>query len=62
MKKIDGVTSEPVEELKIDLPEEVSGKAIEMVNQKKRCNAFYGAKRRERMHLNLKFLQEVSSD
>lgn len=31
IKNIDGVKSEPVEELRIDLPEEVSGKAIETV-------------------------------
>lgn len=35
LKKIDGLTNEPVEELKIDLPEEVSGKAIEMVTKRK---------------------------
>ena len=35
MKKVDGVLMEPVEELRIDLPEEVSGKAIEMVTRRK---------------------------
>jgi GTP-binding protein len=35
IKEIDGAKHEPVEELTIDLPEEVSGKAIEMVNQRK---------------------------
>lgn len=35
MKKIDGVTQEPIEELRIDLPENVSGKAIEMVTRRK---------------------------
>ena len=35
IKKIDGVKCEPVEELTIDLPENVSGKAIEMVNIRK---------------------------
>jgi GTP-binding protein len=35
MKKIDGMTSEPVEELTIDLPDAVSGKAIEMVTRRK---------------------------
>lgn len=35
IKEIDGVKHEPIEELNIDLPEEVSGKAIEMVNQRK---------------------------
>lgn len=35
MKTIDGVKCEPVEELTIDLPEHVSGKAIEMVTRRK---------------------------
>ncbi len=35
IKEIDGVKHEPVEELTIDLPEHVSGKAIEMVTQRK---------------------------
>ncbi len=35
IKEIDGVKSEPVEELIIDLPEHVSGKAIEMVAVRK---------------------------
>jgi len=35
IKEIDGKKCEPIEELTIDLPEEVSGKAIEMVNQRK---------------------------
>ncbi len=34
-KEIDGVRCEPVEELTIDLPESVSGTAINMVNQRK---------------------------
>ena len=34
-KRIDGVLNEPVEELTIDLPESVSGKAIEMVTKRK---------------------------
>jgi GTP-binding protein len=34
-KEIDGVTCEPIEELRIDLPEEYSGKAIEQVNARK---------------------------
>jgi GTP-binding protein len=34
-KEIDGVKSEPVEELTIDLPEVVAGKAIETVSQRK---------------------------
>jgi GTP-binding protein len=35
IKEIDGRKHEPVEELDIDLPDEVSGKAIEMVTQRK---------------------------
>ncbi|WP_224483371.1 translational GTPase TypA [Robertkochia aurantiaca] len=35
IKEIDGVKCEPVEELTIDLPEDVSGKAVEMVTQRK---------------------------
>jgi GTP-binding protein len=35
LKMIDGVKSEPVEELRIDLPDDVSGKAIETVNLRK---------------------------
>ncbi len=35
IKEIDGVKCEPVEELRIDLPEEFSGKAIETVNMRK---------------------------
>lgn len=35
IKEINGVKCEPVEELTIDLPEEVSGKAIEMVNRRR---------------------------
>jgi len=35
IKEVDGVKSEPVEELTIDLPETVSGKAIEMVTRRK---------------------------
>ncbi|MEQ8424231.1 MAG: translational GTPase TypA, partial [Cyclobacteriaceae bacterium] len=34
-KEIDGVKCEPMEELTIDLPEEVSGKAIEVVSMRK---------------------------
>ncbi|MEJ1238546.1 translational GTPase TypA [Chryseolinea sp. T2] len=34
-REINGVKSEPVEELTIDLPEDVSGKAIETVSQRK---------------------------
>ncbi|MBL7472301.1 translational GTPase TypA [Robertkochia sediminum] len=35
IKEIDGVKCEPVEELTIDLPEDVSGRAVEMVTQRK---------------------------
>ena len=35
IREINGTKCEPVEELHIDLPEEVAGKAIEMVNQRK---------------------------
>jgi GTP-binding protein len=35
IKEIDGKKCEPVEELTIDLPEEVSGKAVEMVTMRK---------------------------
>jgi GTP-binding protein len=35
MKQVNGVKCEPVEELTIDLPESVSGKAIEMVTRRK---------------------------
>jgi len=35
IKKIDGKDCEPIEELTIDLPENVSGKAVEMVTQRK---------------------------
>ncbi|PHR95043.1 MAG: translational GTPase TypA [Leeuwenhoekiella sp.] len=35
IKEIDGVKCEPIEELTIDLPDEVSGKAVEMVSIRK---------------------------
>jgi GTP-binding protein len=35
IKEVDGVQCEPIEELSIDLPEEVSGKAVEMVTMRK---------------------------
>ncbi|VAW12421.1 GTP-binding protein TypA/BipA [hydrothermal vent metagenome] len=35
IKEVDGVKCEPVEELTIDLPEEVSGRAVEMVSIRK---------------------------
>ncbi len=35
IKNIDGITSEPIEELSVDLPENISGKAIEKITQRK---------------------------
>lgn len=35
LKKVDGATHEPIEELTVDLPESVSGKAIEMITKRK---------------------------
>ena len=35
IKEVDGVKCEPFEDMTIDLPEEVSGKAIEMVSMRK---------------------------
>ncbi len=35
IREIDGVKQEPIEELTVDLPEAISGKAIEMVTQRK---------------------------
>jgi len=35
VKEVDGVKCEPIEELTIDLPEDVSGKAVEMVTMRK---------------------------
>ncbi|NAS32456.1 translational GTPase TypA [Flavobacteriaceae bacterium R38] len=35
IKEVDGVKCEPIEELTIDLPEDVSGRAVEMVTQRK---------------------------
>ncbi len=35
LKEVDGLKCEPIEDLTIDLPEHVSGKAIEMVTQRK---------------------------
>ncbi len=35
IKEIDGVKCEPVEELTVDLPEDLSGKAVELVSQRK---------------------------
>ncbi|MDY4042803.1 MAG: translational GTPase TypA [Marinifilaceae bacterium] len=50
IKEINGVKCEPVEELTIDLPEEVSGKAIEMVSQRKGSMVDM-EHRNERVHL-----------
>src|SRR5690554_5193515 len=60
IKEIDGVKCEPVEEMTIDLPEEVSGKAIEMVIYVKvKCLAW----NREEIewYVSLLFLLEVLS-
>ena len=50
IKMIDGQRREPVEELTIDLPGEVSGKAIEMVNRRKGSMTNM-EHREERIHL-----------
>jgi GTP-binding protein len=50
IKDIDGVKHEPVEELTIDLPDEVSGKAIEIVTQRRGMLLHMNAKG-DRMHL-----------
>ena len=50
IKMIDGVKNEPIEELTIDLPEEVSGKAIELVTQRRGMMLNMSAKG-DRMHL-----------
>ncbi|SDB87563.1 translational GTPase TypA [Williamwhitmania taraxaci] len=50
IKEIDGVKCEPFEELTIDLPEEVSGKAIEMVSKRK-GDLKVMERRGDRMHL-----------
>ena len=49
-KEIDGVKCEPIEELTVDLPEEVSGKVIELVTQRK-GEMTTMEKRGERVHL-----------
>ena len=41
LKDIDGIKSEPYETLTIDLPPDVSGKAIELVTPEKRRNDCY---------------------
>ena len=51
IKEIDGVKCEPVEELTIDIPEEYSGKAIEMVTKRKGTLANMET-RGERVHLD----------
>lgn len=50
IKEVDGVKCEPVEELTIDIPEEYSGKAIEMVT-KRRGVMLNMETRGERIHL-----------
>jgi len=50
IKEINGVKCEPVEELTIDVPEELSGKAIEMVTRR-RGNMTNMEHRGERVHL-----------
>jgi GTP-binding protein len=50
IKLIDGVKHEPIEELTVDLPEEVSGKAIELVTQRRGMMLNMSAKG-DRMHL-----------
>lgn len=50
IKEIDGVKHEPIEELTIDLPDEVSGKAIELVSMRKGMMLHMNAKG-DRMHL-----------
>lgn len=50
IKLIDGVKNEPIEELTVDLPEEVSGKAIELVTQRRGMMLNMSAKG-DRMHL-----------
>jgi GTP-binding protein len=50
IKEIDGVKHEPIEELTIDLPEDVSGKAIELVSMRKGMMLHMNAKG-DRMHL-----------
>ena len=35
IKEIDGVKCEPIEEMTIDLPEHISGKAVELVTMRK---------------------------
>ncbi len=50
IKMIDGVKNEPIEELTVDLPEEVSGKAIELVTQRRGMMLNMSAKG-DRMHL-----------
>jgi len=53
IKHIDGQKCEPVEELTIDLPEEYSGRAIEMVNKRK-GDLLSMDRKGERIHLDFK--------
>lgn len=50
IKNIDGVKNEPIEELTVDLPDEVSGKAIDLVTMRKGVMLHMNAKG-DRMHL-----------
>ncbi len=53
IKDIGGIKHEPVEELSIDLPDEVSGKAIEMVTRRK-GELLNMSKKGERIHLEFR--------
>jgi GTP-binding protein len=53
IKEIDGEKNEPVEELAIDLPEEYSGKAIEMATQRK-GELLTMERKGDRIHLEFK--------
>src|SRR5690625_6940114 len=61
VKEIDGVQCEPVEELTIDLPEDLSGRAVELVSQRKgellKMESHAGE-----FYVNLLFPQEELSD
>ncbi|HBF20571.1 MAG TPA: translational GTPase TypA, partial [Cryomorphaceae bacterium] len=50
IKEIDGVKMEPIEELSIDLPDEVSGKAIEAITMRK-GNMLQMVPKGDQMHL-----------
>ncbi len=53
IKDIGGIPHEPIEELSIDLPEDVSGKAIEMVTRRK-GELLNMSKKDERIHLEFR--------